>query len=135
MPSHARQFLVAVFRKYHEEKQKGKEGDKVIGGLRLPDPGNIGEVISFQKKMYELFHHLVPPQPPLLPLFYPSSPTPKFSPFAIYPPERSHARLDHDFPPLPFLPFSHRPSVDSLRRSDSQMDRQSFFSRVLAMSK
>jgi hypothetical protein len=130
MPAEGRLFLVAVFRRYHEEKRKGKEGGE-IGGVRLPDPGNIGEVIAFQKRMYELFRHLIPPQPTILPpLFYPSSSPPSFNPITLYPPERSHPRFDTDFPPLPFLPFSHRPSVDSLRKSDSQFDRQSFFSRV-----
>lgn len=102
-----------------------------IGGLKLPDPGNIGEVIAFQKRMYELFRHLIPPQPTIIPpLFYPSTSPPKFSPFPIYPLERTHTRLDNDYPHLPYIPFSHRPSVDSLRRADSQFDRQSFISRV-----
>jgi hypothetical protein len=89
MQAEGRMFLVAVFRRFHEEKLKLKAGTDLVG-LKLPATNNIEEVIAFQKKMYGLFRHLLPQQTVAAsssapaPLFYP--PSPKFSPFAIYPP-------------------------------------------------
>lgn len=89
MEPEGRMLLLAVFRRFHEEKLKARAGMDPLG-LKLPATNNIEEVIAFQKKMYELFRHLIPQQTVTVAssapaaLFYP--PSPKFSPFAIYPP-------------------------------------------------
>ena len=73
-----RLFLLAVFRRFHEQKMRVRAGNDLLG-MKLPPANNIEEVIAFQKRLYQLFKHLIPQQslsvPSPAPLFYPAYPT------------------------------------------------------------